>query len=460
MDDTSNTSKNKTSRFLVIGLVILLGFGLLYLLFGKGAKAEPATISGSIDFNGIKPSDANNPDLGEIKLMTRLNGASGDYTDTGVQIPFEDKVQWSWNEAEAGKTYDVIAEVYYKDFLIQKSKQVTVTAPASSIALIFNVSLEDVPEQIRPTVAPTQPEEEEKEYATISGTYVINGFVPNGSTISVFARLEGETTDFNEVKSGIPAQSGSSFAYDTAIAGTTYEVQAELYDSAGSFIGQSPYISITAPASNERIVINSTAVPPAQKATVSGTVNLNGPVQQNSTILVLQRKSGDTDYTEVNRYPAKSSVSFEWTDAVAGTTYDVTAALQVNETNTATGNVATVAAPASGVTITIDTNFNLPAPNSTPTKDCGSADQTNHFNVRVSVPQIEGAKKYNLEVGTSAGANNTYNGTLNPDTSATIYIQANSPFFARYRYTACTDCDTSNSSNWSGWSPTLGFQCP
>lgn len=450
-----STKKNPIIKYIIIAAVAILAIGGIFYFSQGKSKAEPVSISGEIDFNGIKPSDASNPELGEINLLAKERGSSDEYKVVLSDIPFEDKAPFVWDGAELDKTYDLKAEVKYKGYSIKKTNTTAASAPAEGIVLVFHVTNDDIPDEIS-----GETQENQNELSTISGTIRINGFIPTGSVVNVYGRKAGTSDKFVEALSNLPASSNMSISYDQAVTGEHYEYQAELYDSAGNFIGQSSYIQVTAPASNELITINSTATAPTQKSSIKGNISLNGQLDQNSTILLLQRKTGQSDYKVVNRYPANRSIDYEWKDAESGVHYDITAALQVNETNTATGNVRTVVAPATNVDIRIDTNFSLPAPTSTPTLTCGDPDQTNHFNARISVPQMSNAKKYHLEVGTSAGANNTFNGSLNPNETATVYIPADSPYFTRYAYTSCTDCQINESSNWSGWSPTLGFKCP
>lgn len=451
----SQDSQQKSSnKYIMIAVAVGLGILGLYWLFGREPSstpsASPSSISGEVDFNGVKPSDAQT-DEGEIVIMAREYNSDGEYEDTGVSVKFEDRASWVWEEAESGVTYDIVAEVRYKGFDIDQSQRALATAPATNVRLTFNTTTEDLPEELRDTEPAT---------ASISAVYIINGFIPQGSTFSVFARLAESDDEFEEVSSDVPAVSGTVIEYKEAQKGMSYEVQAELYTSDSTFIGQSSYITVTAPASNERIVINSTASAPSQSARVSGTITVNGPFENGSTILLLQRQHTQSDYEVVERYNAARSIDFSWDGAVAGTTYDFTTALQVGGENTNSGNVVTVAAPAQNVSLQVDTGFNLDAPTETARVSCGSPDSTNHFNARVEMQQFDNAKLYYLEVGTSAGSNNVFAGTVAPRTAQTVFVAANTPYFTRYAYTECADCDRYDHSNWSGWSPTLGFQCP
>ena len=239
-----------------------------------------------------------------------------------------------------------------------------------------------------------------------------------------------------------------------------------MYTSDDVFIGQSKYLTVTAPAENEVVTINSTAQAPQESASISGIVRLFGPVSQNSSILMLQREVGETEYTEFDRFPAKDKTEWSFSEAVQGKYYDVTAALQVDKDNTATGNVITVTAPASGETIAIDTGVNISAPTSAPRVTCGDPDQTGNFNATLYFPNVKGAAAYYYEVGTTPGGTDIDKGPIeapqnpNDDPKTNVYMQKEKDHFTRYAYTFCTTCDVYDLQNWSGWSPTTGFQCP
>lgn len=461
MAEETTSTKNPMVKYLIIGLIAFIGLGALFLFFKQGkSSAQPATVSGVIDYNGLKPTGNEDTEKVKVKILARENGSGQDYRDTNVFVPLKDNAAWEWKNAEVGKNYDIVAELTYTDISVKKTNRVTASAPAQGLILTFNITNEDIENAKKNISGIGNDSSTSTGTSVVSGTIIVQGFIPTGSYINVYGRKAGTTGDFKEAISKIPAKASTTFSYNQAVTGETYEYQAELYDANGNFIGQSSYLTVTAPATGETVRINSSATAPTQKAKISGKVTLNGNIVQNSTVLVLQRKIGETTYQEINRYPANSTVDYVWEDAVAGTTYDITATLQVNEQDAAIGNALTVAAPASNVNLTINTNFTMAAPTQPPTVKCGDPDQTNHFNAQVSVSRVENAKKYYMEIGTSAGASNTFSGELNLNDSARIYIPAESPYFARYAYTMCDDCNLSDSSNWSSWSPTLGFKCP
>lgn len=448
-----DTKKQKNFKYLVIALLAIIALGVFYLVFKNNNSkvlAGPAMISGEIDFNGIKPDGSEG---GSVTIKAREHETDGEYIDTGVTVDLVDKVNWEWDGAESGITYDLIAEATHGSIVIDQSQRSVATAPATNVFLVFNTTIDDIPEELHEQAGVGK-------QSSISAVYMINGYIPDGSVFNVYAREQG-ADEFVEVSSDIPAKSGTVIDYDEAVAGTTYEAQAELYTKDGTFIGQSPYITVTAPAKNEKVVINSTASAPEQTATISGSINVNGPFEQGSTILLLQREHGDTsDHSVIERYSAEKSIDFEWKDAVAGKVYELTTVLQIDGDNSAKGNVVTVSAPAKDIDLELDTKFNLTAPNETARIACGSADSTNHYNAKIEFQQFENAKAYHLEVGTSPGANNIYNGQVEPRSAATVFVNSNTDYFTRYAYTACDDCHISDPTNWSGWSPTIGFKCP
>lgn len=435
---SKSTKSKKFGIFIGIALVVFVAV-LGFELFFNSAKNPPSSISGRLDFNGIKPADQPNQAL-SIKLMQREKGEL-EFRDTGVSIPVADRAEWSWTGALSGITYELQAYGYFGTQKFTSSNIIVATAPATDLNLTFNVTMEDVPQELRPTPTPAPDVVVKPVEASVSGSIIINGFLPSGSFVTIFGRKAGDENTFQPALERLPAKTGMTWSFNQAEAGVTYDYQAELYNSAGMFIGESPYITVTAPAANEVVTINSMATQPSVPAVISGVVRLQGPVAQNSTILVLQRKVGDTEFSVINRYPAVTNTAWSWSNAVSGTRYEITAPLQVNEQNTASGNTQTVAAPAADVNITIDTGLNLSAPTQLVSVDCGVPDGTNHYNARISIPQQNGAQLYYLEVGTSAGSGNIFANTVKPNQVTTVYIPGNSPHFARYSFSACTDCN-------------------
>ena len=438
---------HKSRRILIIGLVVIIGAIVLGAVIGA-LRPKGSSISGNINFNGISPEDAQSSN-GEIVIMQRAHGTTGDFIKTDVTITSKDNANWTWTGALEGRSYDLRGDVYYEGQFIKSSDVETATAPSSGILLTFNIGIDDIPESILA-----------ENPVTISGTVEINGYVPSNSQVRIQTKRSTESA-FTNATSDVVASDKAQWSWSDAEIGADYDIQAELV-SGGDVIGQSNVVSVTAPAANEILSIESTARPPVQRASISGVVHLKGPVDQNSTILMLQRRPGDAQYTEFDRLPAIDNAKWDWKDAVAGQRYEITAALQVDENNTSSGNVINTTAPAKDETITIDTKLSLAAPKDKPSVDCGGKDSADGYNAKISYAKIDKAKKYHITVGTSSSGSDTADQTQiasNDDVALTVYIQKDKDYFSRYAYTYCTDCDTGDNQNWSDWSPTLGFKC-
>lgn len=447
--------EKKKPNYLLIGIiaaVVILLFGLIIRNSGDKNQAESvSSISGELNFNGLKPKDE--PDkTASIKLMQKASGET-QYSDTGVLIPVADNAKWEWTGAKSGVTYQLKADGYLGGKLIKSTNVITTTAPATGQILTFNITTSDLPEGFIP-----EPE------VSVSGTIVINGYIPSGATVSIFGRPSGTENKYQAVIENIPAKNGVTWSYSKVEAGKTYDYQAEMYNSAGTFIGQSPYLTVTAPAANEVININSTAEAPSEKATISGNITLTGPVEQDSTVLILAKLSSETDFDDVQRVPARNGEAWSWTEASAGKTYDISAVLQVKGDNVSQGNVVAVAAPASNVNLKIDTKVSLVPPPTPSQAECQGPDSSGGYNAKILYPRVQGAKGYWVTVGTEPGRDDVYKkGSKHDDVrdaESITYIKPGQTQYARYSYTLCEDCDVYDTKNWSPYSPTLGFSCP
>jgi hypothetical protein len=207
-----------------------------------------------------------------------------------------------------------------------------------------------------------------------------------------------------------------------------------------------------------------TPVPAARPATISGAVEISGAVVQDSTILMLQRKPGEMEYTEFDRLPAENDVTFSWDGAVAGQKYEITAAGQVDEQNRVTSNAVTVTAPASDIMLTINTKLSLAAPSDKPSYSCGDPDSTGNYNVKLSFPPVAKAMQYYAQIGSQPGLDDVATELLPAKSGQSAewveYLKKDQEYYTRYAYTYCDDCKVDDPQNWSSWSYTVGFKCP
>jgi len=423
---------------------LAIGFFLIFILF-KIFQPNPATISGSIKYNGIKPED---PSQGKVVVEQREVGET-QYEIAIDYVPLEDNASWSWKDAQEGKTYQIRAYVQYQGKRIADSTTVTVTAPASSQNLIFNVTAKDIPSS----------GDKPSDTVTISGILNLNGYVPDGSFVNILSR-EGSTGDFQTLTQGITAVDGRKLTWNAAKAGVYYTFRGQLYDVNGNLIGTSEDVSIVGPASGQVLTIDSIAQAPAEKTSISGQVILNGPTQPNSSILLLQRKPGDKNFTAFDRIAAVSGAKWNWDNALSGQAYEISASLQVNEQDTSVGNVLRVTAPAENETITINTNYSLTPPTQTPSVSCGNQ-QDGRWNAVITFPAIANAAQYFMQVGTSQGSRDTFSERTNAtggNVTRNVLVNQDQSYYSAYAYTFDTSC--SSQQCFSGSSPTLVFKCP
>lgn len=200
--------------------------------------------------------------------------------------------------------------------------------------------------------------------AAISGMVDYNGTIPQGSSIAVAARKLG-TSQFQTFLTGITPSSSSSWSFANAKNGSAYEIQAYLQVN-GQTVSTSDMITVAAPANGEVLTINSTSQPTNNTASISGTVDLNGPVPPGGSIAIATKSPVETQYNIVlEGLSATDGVSWTWSQAQEGAIYDVKAFLQVNGSNLYESESETVAAPATNEVLTL--NARTPSPTPQPT---------------------------------------------------------------------------------------------
>lgn len=193
--------------------------------------AQTATISGTIDLKGYVPSGS----TVTILAKTLSAVAYGVVASAGAT----DNAPWSWSGAASGTTYDVKAQIQGSDgAILSNESPVTVTAPSNS-QILKATSVATPSSQIS---------------GGISGTINLNGTVPSGSYITIGTKKNGTAT-FNQVLSQIPASNGISWNWGAASSGTTYDVQAYLWENNKPY-AQSQILTIAAPSTFEVLTIN------------------------------------------------------------------------------------------------------------------------------------------------------------------------------------------------------------
>ncbi|MCL5091171.1 MAG: hypothetical protein M1514_04130 [Patescibacteria group bacterium] len=436
---------------IMIVLLALLGAidGILLLI--KKTKVEPlslvtktglAAVSGIINLNGVVPSGAT------IEVAKRQVGEN-QYQIVASGLPAVDGASWSWSEAEPGIAYQFQAYLKAGEQTVSQSDPWIFVAPATNETLTINSAVS-----------------KENTLAVISGSLDINGYLPAKAKVSLLVRKTGEA-QFNLVDS-IQAIDGGIWSWNEAQKGSTYDLQASLVDKNGNLLGQSIIQTVTAPAFNEVIRLNSLAKPPAPVVgSISGKINFNGLVPANSSISVGQRPSGSGQFTNfANGLQVADGVVWSWDQAKHGASYDLQAYLLTNGIVVSQSQVVTVSAPAVGEVLTINAQNQSAAPKPNNLDySCLGKNNNGLWQVRFNFNNsslVTNAQQYWLTVGTSNQGsqmvNNVIASTSNPSHSQTYtsdYVfSENTTYYAAWAYSTCSSCQT-----FSLFSPTLSISC-
>lgn len=459
------------AALLVLVAILLSGLGIYSVLQTQGSsknktttQSKQSSINGIFDINGVIPDGAS------ISLLQKKSGSTANPMVFASNLPVADRNPWSFNKAQENSTYEIQAEVLVNGVAVASSNILSVTAPADEEVLTLNLS------------STTQ-----TGTAVISGNINVNGYIPAGSTITIQGRKLGAQT-FTTVARNLPGQSRQFMSYTTAIPGTTYEVQGTLTSSNGTVVGTSSLITITAPATNEQLTINSSAVAPtvtpvptpvtqAQAATtpipqaaansnISGNINFNGAAPANSRIVILTAPGNSSNYTvAVNNVSPVDGATWTWNNATPSTWYNVMAVLKQHNSNGTDTDIAysspvTIASPATGVVLSINSGVSLSAPGGPISVNCAnynSGPNQNTWNVVITFGTVAGASSYWYQVGNTSGGNNLVN-TANTSNTVSTTFNNNTTYYARYAY-ANVPVASLGSSEWSGFSSATPLQC-
>lgn len=475
--------KNFTKIIIVIlvSAIILLVAAIGLLMFGKkdpsiipSASTSNLSnqISGILDINGVIPSGAS------IALTQKVLNSKNQPAEFVSGLTPNDGDSWHLDDAIAGESYEIQAKLILNGKEIAFSSPISVTAPATEQALVLNVESENG-----------------EKNAVISGNIIVNGYIPSGSTISIQGKRLGEQ-EFTTIAQNLPGQARQFMSYTTAIEGVTYDIVGTLYDSNGATIlGTSPTLTVTAPAINETLTINSTALTPAsptpqptttaptatqspqsptieptlapQAAVISGSINFNGVAPPNSRIVIFQKVYNTSSYqVAVDNISPVNGATWQWGNPAHSTWYDLIAILKQRQsdgtdTDISTSAMQSVAAPATNVQFTLNSGFSLNAPGGPITVLCGN-ESGSTWNAQITFGSVSGAQSYWYQIGTSNGGTQSANSTQNASGASNLVvgIQMNSgtPYYARYAYANIANINADNS-QFSPFSSTQTLQC-
>jgi hypothetical protein len=458
MESWNKMDSQKKIGVVVIAAIILIGGFLLFRNFTSSPSDEgSATISGTFNINGVAPEGATITIYG-----SEYDSSKGDTCPTNVAaegLPATDGSSWSFSNLTAGTTYIACADIIADGKTISSSDHFVVTAPASNEEVVFNI------ETINGEAN-----------AEISGNVIVHGYIPEGSTITFEGRVHGTRT-YTVAAEGIPAKQNQKRVANNLIEGESYDIVGVLYDENGVRIGESDPLVVTAPAVNEILVINSSATPPSGgngsptpakgDKTISGTIDFNGQAPSNSRIVVFQKTSEQSDYqVAVDNIEPVDGATWSWDKAVNGTWYDMKAVLKQIQSNNTDKDIASsakvsVAAPATGVSLTINSSVSIPAPTKQISLQCISQ-SGDSWNSTITIPYVVGAQTYWYQVGTSNGSNDVANATVaangNNDVQVNLSLTNQRTFYFRYAYANVADVGVGNA-QFSPFSSTSQGSC-
>jgi hypothetical protein len=391
-------------------------------------------------------------------------------------LPIIDESPWSFNTAVTGKSYEIQAQVVLNGTIVATSSPIDVTAPADDEVLVLNIE-----------------SNQQTANAVISGMIDVDGYIPDGATITVNGRKLGGQK-FVPVAQGIAGQPRQSLDYTKALGGQTYEVQGVLLNKNGQIIGTSNVLSVTAPALDEVLTIDSvehepsptptpstgsgltptpiiqnTSTPtpqPLPPANISGSINFNGAAPANSRIVLFEKQVNAANYqVAVDNILPTDGVTWLWNSPQNGTWYMLIAILKQRQSDgtdkdIATSTPMTIAAPAASVVMTINSGFSLSAPGGPISVNCqtynGGPNQ-NTWNVAITFQSVSGAGSYWYQIGSTNGGNDLVN-TANQTNIVNTVFKNNTTYYARYAY-ATVPVAALGSNQYSGFSSTTPLQC-
>ncbi len=437
---------------IIIGVLSLFIFGALVYFFALNPqttlpqKSTPianslVALSGVIDINGIAPAGAS------VAIGAREVGMT-DFTTVAQNIPAVDGTAWSWESAKAGVAYEIQGTILSGEKKVDQSEIVTIVAPSNQAIV-----------KITTTTPPTTPLTR-----SISGKFNFNGYIPPGATITIGARKVGDLL-FSPALTGLAATDHSTWSWTNAQAGQAYDIQAYVQQGAAT-IASSGIQTITAPATNETLTLNSTLTPPTPAVvSISGTWQFSGPIPENSTVSLAIRPSGTTKFDQVfSGVSASNGATWSWNNAASGSSYDIQGYLWVSGVPYSQSPVLTVTAPAANEILSIQAQ--TPAqtpPGGTITASCGN-EQNNMYQVNIAYNtqgNLNKPQQYRVTLGYSVGTNELWDATSLPSNPtqaqnmATSFVLAKgTTAFAQYAYSTCANCGT-----YSSFSPSSQVQC-
>lgn len=454
---------DKSAIFIITFLIIVVIAGFsAYSILTYSPKS--ASVSGTLSFPARKPSTSEH---GIVVVKYRPYLSRGEYLNTDASITYEDNASWSWNGAANGVSYELIAELLVDGVATKQSEPLVVTAPAQGQKLVLR--LDELPST---TTAKN---------AKISGTIVLNGYIPSTSTIRLLAgEASGTTIAYKVVQTIVNPKPTNTFEWSNSVAGTPYKLRAALVaDTKQS--SESDLVDVVGGEQSVVLTINSKAIAPlsfptttsttsstllATTSTIEGTVAITGPEDVDTAIVVYGRPLGSSSYTQFARItsPTHGGVVWKSGQLPIGGEYEVFSQLWVKGKLIADTRTQTVTVPATAVNFTLNTGIIVPNPGNTPQfRECKNESADHHWDAVLSIPRNpqERIGLYWVWVGDQGGGHSLYSEKLSPADNADLYftvrVNDGQYYYAQWAYSLCATCK--EDANFSKFSSGTRFYC-
>ncbi len=437
----------------IVAIVIVIVLLLVGFFFWNKVHAENA-ISGTVEFTGILPDEMAE---GIVVIETREHDEIN--FEEVEEMDMWDELDWIWDGSERGKNYDIRAKLIIDNDEVARSNIVKVSAPADNEDLELDLNLENLPDELHEGALAAH-----GEFVNMDGLLNINGHIPEGSHVKVYTKTLDD--GYVDIKGNFSTAKGTKWNWDSAEPGVRYTIVAQLVNSAGHVVGESRSIHASAPATGQDLTIESNAHHANKddgshhKATVSGKINLNGPTEKHSSIRILYRLPGETDFKLADKIDAEDHEKWEWKSAQSGQRYEMTACYAIEDKCQSVSHHQFVNAPASHVKFTVNTELTLHKPHHKPElKEC--VKNGNKYTARIEIPHEKEARSYLVQVGERSGHHDVYDHKKDRSEHAdefdiTVDVDPGKHYYAQYAWAACHDC---GDDNYSHFSHNLRFSC-
>lgn len=155
---------------------------------------------------------------------------------------------------------------------------------------------------------------------------------------------------------------------------------------------------------------------------ISGSINFVGVAPAGTSVVIVARPNNTSEQykTVVSGIPATGNATWNWANAVSGTTYDMIAILKGSsngvDTDYAQSQNYVVSAPSLNQIFSLNAASAPSAPTGSAWITCGAKAANNTWSANINFPNVSGAAYYKMQVGTTSGASDI-NNTSAPATS-------------------------------------------